>query len=173
MTNLIHLTLSIHDTLDPLFCHGPIFESILNEYLPHLRQFQYTMTHQIVNQIIIKDFIRWPMNVTFYGIENSRWIHIYSLPWPLNKNDKREIPIIRIGLNSSVSSDVKTSKYIKQKIITKDNQFNLLNDVSEIISFILINIKLPFHINKLTFSPETRRYLLSKNDHSRLNYFFL
>ncbi|CAF4004691.1 unnamed protein product, partial [Rotaria sp. Silwood1] len=34
MTNLVKLTLSIHDTFDPLFCHGPTIESILNEYLP-------------------------------------------------------------------------------------------------------------------------------------------
>ncbi|CAF3389771.1 unnamed protein product, partial [Rotaria sp. Silwood2] len=52
------------------------------ECLPYLCQFVYTMTHQIANQILIKDFVRWPMNVIFYGIEHCRWIHIYSLLWP-------------------------------------------------------------------------------------------
>ncbi len=42
--NLNKLTLSIRDTSDPLFCHGPNFESILTQFLPNLRQFDYTMT---------------------------------------------------------------------------------------------------------------------------------
>jgi hypothetical protein len=166
MTNLIQLTLSIHDTFDPLFCHGPTFESMLSECLPHLRQFHYTMTHQIVNQILIKDFVRWPMNVTFYGIENSRWIHIYSLPWPSNKYDQRQVPVVRVGSNPSVSSDVKRSTYKKHMIITEDNEFTLLNTdfghVCEIISCLSIDIKLPFRISKLIFSAKARKCLLLK-----------
>jgi hypothetical protein len=33
--------------------------------------FDYTMTHQIDNQILIENFIRWPMNVTLYGDKHS------------------------------------------------------------------------------------------------------
>ncbi|CAF1319903.1 unnamed protein product [Rotaria sordida] len=127
MTNLTKLTLSIHDTFDPLFCHGPTIESILNEYLPHLLQFHYTITHHITKRNLIKNFVQWPMNVTYYGTKNFRWVHIYSLPWPANKNDKRQLPVVRYGSNSSVSSDVKRSACRKWVIITKDDEFSLLN----------------------------------------------
>ncbi|CAF3479703.1 unnamed protein product [Rotaria sp. Silwood1] len=159
MKNLVKLTLSIHDTFDSLFCHGPTIESILNEYLPHLLQFHYTITHQIAKQILIEDFVRWPMNVTYYGIEHCKWIHIYSLPWPSNKNDKRHLPIVRVGSNTSVSSDVKKSAHRKYVTITKDHKFSLLNTklnhVCEIISSVLISIKLPFRIYKVIFSINT------------------
>jgi hypothetical protein len=78
MPNLNKLTLSIRDTPDPLFCHGTNFESILTQFLPNLQQFNYTMTHQINENTIIEDFIRWPMNIVNY----EKYIHIYSLPWP-------------------------------------------------------------------------------------------
>jgi hypothetical protein len=175
MRKLIRLTLSIHDTLDPRFCHGPIFESILTEYVPHLRQLDYTMTHQIANQIFIGDFVRWPMNVTFYGAEDCRWVHVYSLPWPSNKNDKRQLPVVRGGSKPSVSLDVKRSAYKKYMIITKDDdddddddddEFTILNTefshVCEIISCILIDVKLPFRISKLIFSRDTRKFLLPR-----------
>jgi len=176
MTNLIKLTLSIHDTLDPQFCHGPTLESILNEYLPHLRQFHYTMTHPIAKQILIKNFVRWPMNVTYYGREDCRWIHIYSLPWPENKNDKRQLPIVRVGSKPSVSSDVKRSAYMERVIITKDDEFNLLNTefghACDMISYCSLNdIKLPCRISKLIFSSQTRKCLLSKKDNCSLNSF--
>ncbi|CAF4953286.1 unnamed protein product [Rotaria sp. Silwood1] len=57
MSNLIKLTLSIHDTFDRLFCHGPTFQSILSEYLPHLRYFDYTMTHLTVIQPSVRHLI--------------------------------------------------------------------------------------------------------------------
>ncbi|CAF4619718.1 unnamed protein product [Rotaria sp. Silwood1] len=112
MTNLIKLTLSIQDTLDPLFCHSPTIESMLNEYLPHLRQFHYTITHQMTKQILIENFVRWPMNITYYGMEHGRWIHIYSLPWASNKNDKQQLPIVRVESSPSVLSNVKRSAFL-------------------------------------------------------------
>ncbi|CAF2028329.1 unnamed protein product [Rotaria magnacalcarata] len=66
MPNLIKLTLSIRDTPDVIFSNGPMFESILNEYVPHVRQFDYTMTHRIVDSTSIQDFIRWPMDNSKY-----------------------------------------------------------------------------------------------------------
>ncbi|CAF5166345.1 unnamed protein product, partial [Rotaria sp. Silwood1] len=138
MKNLVKLTLSIHDTFDSLFCHGPTIESILNEYLPHLLQFHYTITHQITKQILIENFVRWSMNITYYCSKNCRWIHIYSLSWPSNKNDKRYLPIVRVGSSTLVSSDIKRSAYKKYVTITKDDKLSLLNTefdhVCEIIS---------------------------------------
>ncbi|CAF3986729.1 unnamed protein product, partial [Rotaria sp. Silwood1] len=167
MTNLIKLTLSIQDTLDPLFCHGPTIESMLNEYLPHLRQFHYTITHQMTKQILIENFVRWPMNITYYGMEHGRWIHIYSLPWPSNKNDKRQLPIVRVESSPSVSSNVKRSACRKYMIITKYDKFSLLNTefdhVYEVISSILIDIKLPFRIYKVIFSRDTLLAIFSTN----------
>ncbi|CAF4593783.1 unnamed protein product, partial [Rotaria magnacalcarata] len=66
MPNLIKLTLSIRDTPDVIFSNGPMFESILNEYVPHVRQFDYTMTHRILDSTSIQDFIRWPMDNSKY-----------------------------------------------------------------------------------------------------------
>jgi hypothetical protein len=80
MANLIKLTLSFRDTLDSMFSHGPSFESVLNEYLPHLRQFDYSMTRKIVSQDFIEHCIQRPMNFVFYVKENCNWIHIYSFP---------------------------------------------------------------------------------------------
>jgi hypothetical protein len=166
MRNLIKLTLSIHDTFDPLFCHGPIVESILSEYLPNLCQFHYTMTRQITNHKLIEDFVRWPMNVTFYGLDHCRWIHIYSLPWPSNENDTRQLPVVRIGSKPSVSSHVKSAELIQYVLITKERELTKLNTKfshdCEIISRILIDIKLPFRISKVTFLDDTRKCLLSK-----------
>jgi hypothetical protein len=82
MPNLNKLTLSVRDIDDPLFCHGRKFESILTEFLPNLRQFDYTMTHQITENTIIEDFVRWSMSIVNYSNENNKCVHIYSLPWP-------------------------------------------------------------------------------------------
>ncbi|CAF2835513.1 unnamed protein product [Rotaria sp. Silwood2] len=107
MSNIIKLTLSIRDTFDSQFCHGPTMELILTEYLPYLRQFDYTMTYRINDELLIEDFVRWPMNVTHYFNENSKWIHIYSLPWPSNKNDQRRLPIVENGYKTLIGSDIK------------------------------------------------------------------
>ncbi|CAF1321383.1 unnamed protein product [Rotaria sp. Silwood1] len=111
------------------------------------------MTHQIANQILIEDFVRWPMNVTYYGWEHCKWIQIYSLPWPSSKNDKRQLPIVRVGEDSSILSDVKRSAYMKHVIITDDGEETTpliieFGNAYEIISCLLIDIKLPFRIYK-------------------------
>jgi hypothetical protein len=164
MRNLIVLTLSIHDTFDPLFCHGPIIESILKEYLPYLRQFHYTMTHQMTGPMLIEEFRQWPMNVTFYGEERSRWIHIYSLPWPANKNDQRRLPIVRIESQQSVSSEVKRYEYRGYAIITEGDDFSSLDTEFrysyQMLTSIPIDIQLPLRIHKLILSRELRKYLL-------------
>jgi len=75
------------------------------------------MTHRIVDQTSIEDFIQWPMNFVFYySNENCKWLHVFSLPWPLNKYDKRKLPIVKSGCNTS---DVKRAEYINHLIITK------------------------------------------------------
>ncbi|CAF1222920.1 unnamed protein product [Adineta steineri] len=158
MTNLVVLTLSIHDTYDPLFCHGPIMESILTEYLPYLRQFYYTMTHQMTGDLLIQDFHRWPMNVIFYGMEHSKWIHIYSLPWPASKNDQRRLPIVRIGSKLPVSSEAKRYEYRRYAVITEGYDFSPLNTEFrysyKMLTSLSIDIKLPLRIHKLILSRE-------------------
>ncbi len=58
MSNQNKLTLSIHNTFNLRFSHEHNFESILNEFLPNLRQFDYTMIHRITTEELIKDFVR-------------------------------------------------------------------------------------------------------------------
>ncbi|CAF4801097.1 unnamed protein product, partial [Rotaria sp. Silwood2] len=122
MPNLIKLTLSIRDTPDPMFCHGPYMESTLNKYLPQLRQFDYTMTHRLVDQILIGDFTRWSMHVVVNENKDCKWVHIYSLPWPSNKDDKRRLPIVKGECNTSVRSDVKIFEWIDHVLITKPSE---------------------------------------------------
>jgi len=161
MKYLIKLTLSIRDTPDPTFSHGPKFESILTEYVPHLNQFDYTMTHRIVDQSLIEDFIQWPMNFVYYSNENCKWLHVFSLPWPSNKYDKRKLPIVKSGCNTSVTSDVKRAKYIDHIMITKQDDFVLLNTqfgrVRQVTTCLSIDIKLPLRVSKLILSKETRK----------------
>jgi hypothetical protein len=163
MPNLNKLTLSIRDTSDPLFCHGRSFESILNEYLPNLRQFNYTMTHRIVDVQLIDDFIRWPMNFVDYLNENNKWIHIYSLPWPSSRDDQRRLPIVQSAYNNSVTSDVKRSEYMEHVLITKSEEFNQLEmkfiRVRQMTTSLPIPIQLPRRIYKLILSEQTRQYL--------------
>ncbi|CAF3215870.1 unnamed protein product [Rotaria sp. Silwood2] len=77
MPSLVKLTLSILDTPDLIFTDGQTFESILNEYLPHLRQFDYTMTYRIDDQTLIEDFHQWSMNFVYYKNEYI-FIHYYG-----------------------------------------------------------------------------------------------
>ncbi|CAF5134511.1 unnamed protein product, partial [Rotaria sp. Silwood1] len=58
MPALTKSTLSIRDIHDLIFCQGPKLESILNEYLPHLCHFNYTMTHRINDSKSIENFIQ-------------------------------------------------------------------------------------------------------------------
>jgi hypothetical protein len=161
MRNLIKLTLSIRDTPDPIFTHGPAFESILNEYLPNLDKFDYTMTHRIVDQSLIEDFVQWPMKSVYYSNENCQWIHIYSIPWPSDENDQRKLPIVKDGCNSSVTSDVKRSQFIDHISITKQEQFALLNTqfsrVCRITTCLSIDIQFPLRIYKLILSKDARK----------------
>ena len=165
MPNLNKLTLSIRDTSDPLFCHGPSFESILTEYLPNLRQFDYTMTHRIIDQQFIEDFNRWPMNFVHYENENSKWIHIYSLPWPSSRDDPRRLPIVQSAFNTSVRSDVKRSEYMEHVLITKSEELLQLNTkfirARQLTTSLPIQIQLPQRIWKLILLEQTRKHLSS------------
>jgi hypothetical protein len=171
MPSLNKLTLSIRDTLDPLFCHGPSFESILNQYFPDLRQFHYTMTHRIVDEALIQDFIQWPMNSVFYENGNSKWIHIYSLPWPLNKDDKRRLPIVKGGCMTTVRSDVKRAEYMDHVMIRNSNEFIQLKTkfrrACQITTCVSIDIELPERIRKVILTKETRKIYFYEN-----KYFF-
>ncbi len=166
MPSLIKLALSIHDTPEPIFCHGPKLESILIEHLPCLRQFDYTITHKIVEQTLIKDFVRWPMNIFFYENENCKWIHMYSLPWPSNKDDQRRIPIINGRFIISGQSDFKRVTYMKRVIITEHKEFlELKTDflhAFQIRTCLEIDIVLPIRISKLILSKETRKSFFVK-----------
>ncbi len=166
MPNLNKLTLNMHDTFDCRFCHGPYLESILNEYLPNLCQFDYTMTHLINKETLIEDFVRWPMIRVSYGGGIYPWIHIYSLPWPSSRNDRRTLPVDRYGSNRLVTSDVKISQYTKEIFVTKSEQFSQLKNefigVRQLSICLSIDIQLPLHIYKLIICTETRNIPLIK-----------
>jgi hypothetical protein len=168
MPNLIKLTLSIRDTTDTLFFHGPYFESISNEYLPELRQFDYTRTHRLINQTLIEDFTRWPMHVVFNENKDFKWIHIYSLPWPSNKDDKRQLPIVKGECNTSVRSDVKLFEYMDHVLITKSSELIRLKTrfrrARKITTGISINIALPERIRKIIFTKPMCKIVLSNNE---------
>ncbi|CAF2382661.1 unnamed protein product [Rotaria sp. Silwood2] len=160
MRVLLKLTLSIRDTSDPTFCHGAKFESILIEYLPNLCQFDYTMTHRIGNETLFQDFIVWPMNGVFYEDENCEWVHIYSLPWPSNKYDNRELPIVKNQCNTSVTSDVTQDEYIKDVMITKpDELFELrtrFRHAFQIRTCLSIDTILTSRISNVILTEQTR-----------------
>jgi hypothetical protein len=148
MPNLNKLTLSIRDTNDPLFCHGQNFESILTQFLPNLEQFDYTMTHQITENTIIENFIRWPMNIVNY----EKYVHIYSLPWPSTKDDQRD---------GSIKPDVKICRYMRDVIINKVEEFSELERyyprVRQLTTCLSIDIELPQRIYKLILGEETSK----------------
>ncbi|CAF3198659.1 unnamed protein product, partial [Rotaria sp. Silwood2] len=156
MPNLIKLTLSIRDTCDTMFCYGPYLESILNEYLPQLRQFDYTVTHRVVDQTVIEDFTRWPMHVVFNENKDYKWVHIYSLPWPSNKDDKRRLPIVKGEYNTSVPSDVKIFECMDHVLITKSSELSQLKTrfcrAYKITTSISIDITLPERIRTIIFT---------------------
>jgi hypothetical protein len=160
MRNLIKLTLSIRDTFDPQFCDGIKFQSMLNEYLPNLREFDYTMTHRIGDHTLVEDFPKWRMNSVFYENDNCGWIHIYSLPWPSSKDDKRELPVVKDGYNRSVRSDVEQYEYMKNVTITTVNELIELKSrfrrVCQIRTRLPIDIELPLRITKLILAKEIR-----------------
>jgi hypothetical protein len=132
-----------------------------NQYL-----FDYTITHKIVEQTLIKDFVRWPMNIFFYENENCKWIHMYSLPWPSNKDDQRRIPIINGRFIISGQSDFKRVTYMKRVIITEHKEFlELKTDflhAFQIRTCLEIDIELPIRISKLILSKETRKSFFVK-----------
>ncbi len=152
MPNLNKLTLSIRNTNDPLFCHGPNFESILTQFLPNLQQFDYRMTHQITENTIIENFIRWPMNIVNY----EKYVHIYSLPWPSTKDDQRDLQ------DESIKSDVPISRYMRDVIINKSEEFSEFERqyprVHQLTTCLSIDIELPQRISKLILGEETRKY---------------
>ncbi|CAF3712359.1 unnamed protein product [Rotaria sp. Silwood1] len=156
MPNLIKLTLSICDSSDPMFYHGPYLESVLNEYLPKLRQFDYTMTYRLVDKILIEDFNRWSMHVVFNENKDYKWVHIYSLPWSSNKGDKRQLPIVEGEYNTLVRSDVKIFKWMDRVLITKPSELIQLKTrfrrARNITTDIPIDIALPERICKITFT---------------------
>ncbi|CAF4793616.1 unnamed protein product [Rotaria sp. Silwood1] len=164
--SVIKLTLSIRDTYDITFCHGPKFESILSEYLPNLRAFNYTMTHRIVDQTLTESFIQWPMNVGYYENLNHCWIHIYSLPWPSNKDDKRELPIVKDALNRTVQSGIGPSECVTDIMITNGNQWTELKTqfrrVCQLRTCLPINIELPLRISKVIVTQQI--HITSIND---------
>ncbi|CAF1258387.1 unnamed protein product [Rotaria sp. Silwood1] len=156
MPNLRKLTLSIRDTPDSRFTEGSTMEHMLMKQVPHLDQFDYTMTHRIGNKIPIDDFVLWPMNIVFYENENTRWIHLFSLPWPSNQQDKREVPIINGKYNISITSDVKYTHNINHINITTNDEMLEINEkfsrVRELTTCLSINIELPRKISKLILS---------------------
>ena len=159
---VMKLTLSIRDTYDILFCQGPQFESILNEYLPNLCQFNSTMTHRITDQTLTENFIEWSMNTVYYEHFNHCWMHIYSLPWPFDKHDRRELPIIKDTLNRVVQSGTGPNECLTDLMITNDHQWTELKTqihrIRQIRTYLPINIELPLRISKVIISKQIRKY---------------
>ncbi|UJR19834.1 hypothetical protein I4U23_022967 [Adineta vaga] len=154
MPNLIDLTLSIRDTPDPSFCHGSLLESILKEYFPRLHSFDYTMTHRIIREITsLINFTQWSMNSVNYINESDKWIHLYSYPWPSNKDDQRRLPLVQSGCYTTVKSDVKRAQYIDHLLITKANEFDDLYQyfirTKTLTTGSMVHRKLPSRISKL------------------------
>ncbi len=118
------------------------------------------MTHRIGDQTLVEDFTGWKMDSVYYENENSGWIHIYSLPWPSNKDDKRQLPIIKDGSNRSVRSNVGQSQYMKDVMITTANQLSELKTryhrAYQIKTCLPIDIELPSTISKVIFAQQTR-----------------
>jgi hypothetical protein len=109
------------------------------------------MTHLIENIKFIQDFVRWSMQTIFYGDINYRWIHIYSLPWPSSRDDRRRLSIYRYGSNRSVTSNVNGSEYLNDVIITESEEFFRLK--TEFLhpcqlTCLPIDIELPLRIYK-------------------------
>ncbi|CAF2013557.1 unnamed protein product [Rotaria magnacalcarata] len=159
MPNLRKLTLSVRDTPDRRFSHGLTIESMLNKHVPHLCQFDYTMTHRIDHREKIEDFRQWPMRSVYYEHENIKWIHMFSVPWPSNQQDKREVPIINGDYHLSVTSDVKYAHYLNHVNITTEDEMLEINKkfsrARQLTTCLSINIKLPRQISKLILSAET------------------
>ncbi|CAF3710208.1 unnamed protein product [Adineta steineri] len=155
MPNLNELTLSVRDTSDPIFCHGPSIESILNEYLPNLGKFDYTMTHRIneEDQEFIQCYCQWPMNIIFYENEDCKWVHIYSSPWPSNKNDQRRLPLVESGCYTTIDSTIERPQYIDHLLISKKNEFYDLEKIfcrtKKITTSLSIDIQLPLRISTI------------------------
>jgi hypothetical protein len=104
------------------------------------------------------------MNFVNYETENSKWIHIYSLPWPSSRDDQRRLTIIQNGCNTSVKSDVKRFEYMEHVLITKSEEFFQLKTkfirARQLTTSSPIDIELPRRISKLTFSEQTRKFIL-------------
>ncbi|CAF4788471.1 unnamed protein product, partial [Rotaria sp. Silwood2] len=98
------------------------------------------------------------MNIVSYENGNAQWVHIFSLLWPSNKDDKRQLPIVRTVYNISVTSNVKQTKYMTHVLIAKHNQLNQLKKhfrrVSQITTCLFIDIKLPSRISKLILTKQ-------------------
>jgi hypothetical protein len=176
MPNLHKLTLNIRDTRDPTFCHGSIFESMLIEHLPHLQKFDYTMTHRMSEKTLVENFLRYSMNNVYYGHDDVEWIHIYSLPWPSHREDKREIPVVNGNYHLSVTSDVQSMEYINDVHITKENDMLEMSKrfraIRQLRTCLPIEIKLPRRISKLILSKETRKHLFSDFFVKSINFFY-
>jgi hypothetical protein len=104
-----------------------------------------------------------------YENENCKYVHIYSLPWPSNKDDKRELPFFKDGSNLTVKSDVKICQYIKEIFITQSEEFSQLEKcysrVRQIRTCLSIDIQLQ-HISKLILLEKIRKYFLL----NKINY---
>jgi hypothetical protein len=111
----------------------------------------------------LKIFLNGESILFFYENDNCGWIHIYSLPWPSSKEDKRQLPVVKDGYNRSVRSDVEQYEYIKDVTITTVNQLIELKRhfrrVCQITTRLPIDIQLPLRISKLILTKETRKKL--------------
>jgi hypothetical protein len=134
---------------------------MLIKHLTNLRQFNYTMTHRTGDQTLIEEFIRWPMNSVFYLNENIKLIHMFSIPWPSNQQDKRKLPIVNGKYNKSITSDVELMEYMNDVNISKDDDLleikKRFRQIRQLETCLSINIILPQRISKLILSEETRK----------------
>ncbi|CAF2988735.1 unnamed protein product [Rotaria sp. Silwood2] len=119
------------------------------------------MTHRINDQKLIEDFIQWSINIVVHKNENFKLVHTHSLLWPSKKDDKRQLPIVRSGCNTSVTSNVKQTEYMNHLLITKHNRLYELKTrfcrVCQITTCLLIDIQLTLRISKLILTKQARK----------------
>lgn len=162
MPNLSKLTLSLRQTDDYRFCQGSQIESLFANFLPNLQLFLYTITHRVTPQTLIDEFHRYSIEKIFYfDHENAYTIHLYSIPWPSNSNDHRQIPTDCHRSHLTVKSNQQTHISISNQQDFVDLQL-IYPAARQLTTNLLINRQLPMKIKKLILTQNQNFYLFNQ-----------